>query len=189
MSLNSDQLRALGFASYGAKLRIDPAATFHGCEWIRMGNDVRIDCHVLITAGPDGGVTIGDHVHLAAGCYLFGAGAPVVLEDFSGLSSRVTIYTATDDYTDGFLTNPTVPYEYRKVTTGAVTLRRHAIVGSGSVIMPGVELGVGASVGALSFVTKSVPEFTVVFGSPARKVGDRGRRLLELEKHLRSAES
>jgi acetyltransferase-like isoleucine patch superfamily enzyme len=55
-------------------------------------------------------------------------------------------------------------------------------VGSGTVIMPGVELGEGAAVGALSFVRRSVPAFKIVAGNPLRVLGDRGRELLDLER-------
>ena len=79
------------------------------------------------------------------------------------------------------MTNPTIPDEFRNVTTAPVVLRKHALVGCGSVIMPGVTLGVGASVGALSFVNHSIPDFLVVFGTPLRKVGVRSKELLAME--------
>ena len=34
------------------------------------------------------------------------------MKDFSGISSRCTIYAESDDYSGKFLTNPTVPDEY-----------------------------------------------------------------------------
>ena len=69
---------------------------------------------------------------------------------FRGISARSLLYTATDDYIHGHLTGPTVAAKYRKVTTGDLILKKHCIIGCGSVIMP-CTLGVGASVGALSF--------------------------------------
>jgi galactoside O-acetyltransferase len=80
------------------------------------------------------------------------------------------------------MSNPTVPLEYRKVRSGDVVLKKHALVGSGSVIMPSVTLGIGASVGALSFVNRDVPEFAIVAGTPARIIGQRNRRILDLER-------
>jgi acetyltransferase-like isoleucine patch superfamily enzyme len=187
MDYTRDELERMHFAALGENVRVHRTVTFFGCQHLRIGNNVRIDCQAILSAG-EGGLFVGNHVHLAAGVFIFGAGGQVVLEDFSGLSSRVTIYTATDDYSEGYLTNPTVPDQYRKVVSGSVILRRHVIVGASSVIMPGVELGLGASVGALSFVTKSVPDFTIVFGCPARKVGERGRKLLDLERTFLAAQ-
>ena len=63
-------------------------------------------------------------------------------------------------------------------------LGRHVIVGSGSVVLPGVVIGDGCSVGALSLVTKSLPEWGVYFGAPVRRLRARSKRLLELEQRL-----
>jgi galactoside O-acetyltransferase len=120
---------------------------------------------------------------VASHCALLGTYG-IVLEDFCGLSVRVSIVSASDDYSGGCLTNPTVPGDFRQVARGRVVLRRHAIVGCGSVRMPGVEIGLGASVGALSFVNKSVPEFMVVSGNPLRRVGARSRDILQREQEL-----
>jgi acetyltransferase-like isoleucine patch superfamily enzyme len=97
----------------------------------------------------------------------------------------VSIYSSTDDYSGDTLTNPTVPDELTGVTSAPVTVGRHAIVGAGAVILPGVTIGTGTAVGALSLVRRDVADFTVVGGVPARILGERSRRLLELEQRLR----
>ncbi len=43
-----------------------------------------------------------------------------------------------------------------------------AWLGAGCIVLPGVQIGEGAVVGAGSIVTKNVPDFTVVAGVPAR---------------------
>jgi len=66
-----------------------------------------------------------------------------------------------------------------------VILREHVIVGCGSVILPGVVLERGAAVGALSLVTRSVPEYHVVLGNPARAIKKRNAdRLNALEREF-----
>jgi len=47
-------------------------------------------------------------------------------------------------------------------------VRRGAAIGSGAIIMCGVEIGEGALIGAGSLVTRDVPPYSVVVGSPAR---------------------
>ena len=51
-------------------------------------------------------------------------------------------------------------------------IRRTASVGSNVTIVCGVTIGVGALVGAGAVVTKSVPDYAIVAGVPARVVGD-----------------
>ena len=112
---------------------------------ISVGNNVRVDDFCVLAAGV-GGINIGDYVHIAVGCSLIGAGK-ITLSDFSGLSSRVAIYSSTDDYSGATMTNPTVPSKYTGVINADVFLGKHVIIGSGSVILPGITLEVGAAVG------------------------------------------
>jgi len=175
-------------AEVGHNVSIHRSVLMFSPHLIRIGSNTRIDCFGLLSAGPDG-ICIGDHVHIAAGVYLFGSGGRIVLESFCNLSSRVAVYTASDDYTEGYLTNPTVPMKFRKVQQGDVTLRRHAIVGTGGVLLPGVTLGLAASVGALTLVRKSVEDFVVVAGCPSRIIGTRDKRILEEEKKLLEEEN
>ena len=104
------------------------------------------------------GFYVGDNVHIAVGCYLFGNGGRITLEDFSAISSRVSIYTATDDYVDGYFAGPCVPPQFREVTTGPVRLKRNGVVGSGGVLLPGVVVGENSRVGALMVVNRKVPD-------------------------------
>jgi galactoside O-acetyltransferase len=101
------------------------------------------------------------------------------------LSAGVRIFSASDDYTGEFMTNPTVPERFTNVDAATVYLRKHAIVGANSVILPGIEIGIGAAVGAMSLVTKEVPDFEIHAGCPARKISERKRDLLALEEKLR----
>jgi dTDP-4-amino-4,6-dideoxy-D-glucose acyltransferase len=179
---SSEELRTM-LASVGDNVAVHRSVLMFSPQSIHVGSNVRIDCFSVLSAGQDG-IFIGDHIHIAAGAYLFGSGGRIVMESFSNLSSRVVVYTATDDYTEGYLTNPTVPVKFRKVRQGDVILRRHAIVGTGSVLLPGVTLGLAASVGALTLVHKPVGDFAVAAGIPFRIVGERNRRILEGEKEL-----
>ena len=47
-------------------------------------------------------------------------------------------------------------------------VRRGASIGSGAVILPGIEIGEGAMIGAGAVVTRSVPAGATVVGNPAR---------------------
>lgn len=185
--LSREVVEKMGFASLGENVQISDRASFYNISKISLGNNARIDDFCVLAAG-NGGIKIGEYVHIAVGCSLIGAGE-ITLSDFSGLSSRVSIYSSSDDYSGNFMTNPTVPNQYTNVKHADVFLGKHVIIGSGSVILPGITLEEGAAVGALSLVTKKCEAFGIYVGNPARRIKERQRGLLELEKAFLSSQN
>ena len=187
--LNSEELLELGFSSVGKNVKVASNSTIIGLKNITLGNDVRIDGYSTIIASGSGKLVIGNNVHIGGYC-LLSCGEDIAMSDFSGLSQGVKIYTRTDDYSGKTLTNPTIPEKYTGVKSGKVVLGKHVIIGSGSVILPGVTIGDGSSVGALSLVTKNLEEWGMYFGSPAKKIKNRSKSLLALEeRYLTEKES
>ncbi len=90
-------------------------------------------------------------------------------------------------YSGAFMTNPTVPMEYTNIYSADVKSGRHAIIGAGSIILPGVTLEEGVAVGALSLVKKDCQAFGIYTGSSAKRIDERKRDLLELEQKLLAA--
>ena len=184
--LSRSQLLALGFRAVGADVNISDASRFYNAQAIEIADHVRIDDFCILSAGA-GGIRIGRYVHI--GCYASLIGKEeITLEDFSGLSGRVSLYSSSDDYSGEWLTNPTVPDELRKANHGPVRIGRHAIIGSGAVVLPGVSVGEGAAVGALTLVARDLDPFTTYLGVPARKVGERSRDLLAVEARILAGE-
>jgi dTDP-4-amino-4,6-dideoxy-D-glucose acyltransferase len=185
-NLTGTELERLGLAAVGDDVHVDETARVFGAERVSIGSHVRIDCFTVITTGP-GAVTIGDHVHLGVGVCLFGT-AGIEIGDFASLSGRVAVYSTNDDFVGGHLSGPTVPAHLREVHAARVIVGAHAIVGAGSVILPGVRLGRGAAVGALSLVKRDVADGEVAGGVPARSLGRRDlQRLGRLEARARTA--
>lgn len=58
-----------------------------------------------------------------------------------------------------------------------IVIQNFAWVGSRAVILPGVTIGEGAVVAAGAVVSRDVPDYAVVGGVPAKKIGDRDRDL------------
>jgi galactoside O-acetyltransferase len=183
--LSASQIAQLGFGSIGSNTRISNLASLHGAERIYIGDNVRIDDFCILSAG-SGGIYIGSYVHVAAFCSIIGQ-AEIRIEDFAGLSARVSIHSSSDDYSGETMTNPTVPDRFRNVDIRPVSLGRHVIIGSGSVVLPGVTMGEGAAVGALSLVTRPCDPFSIYSGVPARRIGSRSRKLLDAEQELRGS--
>jgi dTDP-4-amino-4,6-dideoxy-D-glucose acyltransferase len=179
---SKEELRSLGLIDFGENVLISKKTSIYNPNKIRLGNNVRIDDYCVLSGGEDG-ITIGSYVHIATFCAIYGSGG-VILNDFSGLSSRVIIYSATDDYSGNSLTNPTVPEAYTAVIRGKVELKKHVIIGTNSTILPDVIIGEGSAVGANSLVNKSLNSWGIYFGSPVRKIDNRNNRIIELEKEL-----
>ncbi|MBL8488005.1 MAG: acyltransferase [Rhodocyclaceae bacterium] len=182
-----EELRALGLRHCGRNVRLSRMASLYGIENISLGDNVRIDDFCVLSAGL-GGIDIGRNVHVAVFCSLIGRGR-ISVGDFANLSSRVSIYSSSDDYSGRTMTNPTLPPAYTGAVHADVTLGKHVIVGCGSVILPGVRIGIGAAVGSLSLVRTDCHEFTMYAGTPAREIGPRDRNLLALEAALREEEA
>lgn len=182
-----DALERMGFAALGEGVQVSQLASFHGVSRIALGDNTRIDDFCVLSAGA-GGIAIGRHVHVAVFCSLIGAGR-ITLGDYSNLSSRVAVYSSSDDYSGTLMTNPTIPGEFTGVRHADVRVGRHVIVGAGSVILPGITLEEGVAVGALSLVNRDCSAFGIYGGQPARRLKERSRQLLEVETRFLASRS
>lgn len=180
--LTRDQLESMGFSALGENIQISERASIYGASRISIGSNVRIDDFCVISAGT-GGIFIGDHVHIAIGASLIGAGK-ITISDFVGISSRVSVYSSNDDYSGTVMTGPTLPSKYTNVRHADVSFEKHVIIGSGSVILPGVTLEIGVAIGALSLVSKDCKAFGIYTGNPAKRIKERSQDLLMMEEQL-----
>lgn len=64
---------------------------------------------------------------------------------------------------------------YDPAQVGAPTIRDGAVIGVGATLLPRVQIGYQATVGAASLVTRDVEDGALVMGVPARPVPQRGR--------------
>lgn len=178
-------LKDAGFHKLGRNVKIHSRSSIYGTENISIGDNVRIDDFAVIIA--TGEIRIGSHVTISCFSFIGGTNG-VVFEDFSSIGQGTKILTASDDYSGAMLTNPTVPREFTGGTAGKVVLKKHVIVGAGSVILPGCSIGTGSSVGALSLVNRCLDPWGVYVGIPVRKIKDRKKDLLVLEQQLKQKE-
>lgn len=177
------ELRAFGFARVGEGCMVARNCTIVGLANITIGDNVRIDGFTSIIA-PAGKVRIGSHVHIATASML-GARGGIEIGDFSSLSQGVRIFTAIDDFSGRRMSNSQVPEEVLGVQTAPVTIGAYVPIGSGTIILPGVEIGEGAAVGAMSLVPQSLPGWAIYAGNPAKEVGKRAHDLLVLGAQVR----
>lgn len=182
--LSEDALRDMGFAFLGRNVKISDKAAIYGAGQMRIGDNSRIDDFCVVS----GKVEIGRNVHIAPLCLVAGGTPGIRFDDFSGFAYGVKVFSQSDDYSGETMTNPTVPAEYKAEHFASVQIGRHAIVGTGSVIAPGVDLAEGTAVGAMALVMRSTEPWSIYVGNPARKLRDRSRALLAQEQAYLTSE-
>ena len=176
--LTKKKLIEVGFKSFGKNVKISSKASIYNCEQIEIGDNSRIDDFCVIS----GKVKIGRNVHITPFCLVAGGAPGIILEDFSTLAYGVKVFTQSDDYSGQTMVNSTIPNKFKVETMRPVIICRQSIIGAGSIVMPGVILEEGSSIGANSFVNKSTKPWGVYYGSPAIRIKERSKDLLLLEK-------
>ena len=137
---------------------------------IDFGNYIIIDDFVLIYAKEI--IKIGNHVHIASFTSISGGGE-LIIEDFCAISSGCRVITGTDDFKEWGFGNSTITDKFRNITTKKIHIKKFAIIGGNSVILPGVTIGEGASVGAGSVITKDLEPWGIYIGN--KRIGWRDK--------------
>lgn len=141
------------------------------CESSRVGGGTRIwafahvlpgarigaDCNICDAVFVENEVTIGDRVTIKCGVQLWD-GTEIEDDVFIGPNATFT--------NDRFPRSKRYLSQYPKTT-----IRKGASVGANATILPGLEIGAGAMVGAGAVVTRSVPPNAIVVGNPAYIAG------------------
>ncbi|TDL76473.1 acyltransferase [Peribacillus frigoritolerans] len=174
------ELKDMGLRSVGKNVKVSRKCSIYIPETISIGDHSRIDDFCCLVGG-EKGINIGSNVTIAHYCLLGGTGG-ITLKDFSGISSRVTLYSANGDYLGESLTGHTVPKKYLNIISGEIILNKHVLIGTNTTVLPSVVIGEGTAVGAHSLVTKSLDSWGVYAGVPVKRIKERKKDLLLLEK-------
>ena len=181
--LSRDEINKIGFKSVGSNVFVSERASIYNAKNISIGSHVRIDDFCILSAGIEG-IDIGCFVHMAAYSSLMGA-EKIILEDFVGISTKVSIFSTSDDYMGYGMSNPMVPNEFKLVKSLPVILKKHTLIGAHSVLLPGTTLNEGVSVGAMSVVSSNLEGWFVYMGNPAKRIVRRSNKMLEKECELK----
>lgn len=177
---SEQELQNLGFKSIGKNVKVSSKASIYNTDQIEIGDNSRIDDFCVIS----GRIKIGCYVHITPMCLVAGGDKGIEIKDFVALAYGVKVFSQSDDYSGQTMTNSNVPKKYKNEIKEKIVIEKHSIVGAGSIIMPGVQLREGTSIGAMSLVRKSTEEWSIYVGNPAKKIKDRSRALLELEQQF-----
>ena len=138
-------------ARIGARVIVGDQACVR--ERVEIGDDVVVGRGTLI----ENDTTVGALTKIQADAYIT---AYSTLEESVFIAPRVI--TTNDNYMGRT--------EKRFASTKGPTVRRGARVGGGAILLPGIEVGEEAFVGAGAVVIRDVPPRAVVVGSPARQI-------------------
>lgn len=172
---NLTELLELGFKSIGKNVLISKKCSIYGAQNMIIGDNVRIDDFCILS----GEIVIGDYVHISAYVALYGK-YKIIIGNFVTISARTTIYSATDDFSGEFMISPMVPVEFTNIIHGAVVLKDYVQIGANNIIMSNLTLDEGVATGAFSFVNKSLEEWAIYFGIPAKFYKLRSKKLQDL---------
>ncbi len=156
-----------------------------GLENITFGKNIIIDDFVFLHAKKE--IKIGNNVHIACFTSITG-GEALHVGDYSAISQGCRILTATDDFKEWGFGNSTIGEQYRNTTRLPIRIGKFCIIGANSVVLPGVSIGEGATVGACSVVTKDVAPWGVYIGN--KKINERNKEaVLETYERYRREKS
>lgn len=175
--LDEQQLAAAGFKRVGRGVKVSDRASIYDAQRIELGDYARIDDFCVVS----GTVTLGNYCHVTPMCLVAGGEPGIVLGDFATLAYGVRIFAQSDDYSGETMVNSLVPRSFKNELFAPVSVGRQVIIGAGTVVFPGVDIAEGCAIGAMSLVNKSTLPWGIYVGSPARRIKERKKALLELE--------
>jgi UDP-2-acetamido-3-amino-2,3-dideoxy-glucuronate N-acetyltransferase len=154
MPVNDDVLLGNNVNIYHPQL-----VNLYGCQ---IGDDTKIGSFVEIQKN----VTVGCRCKVSSHSFLCEG---VVIEDEVFIGHGVMF--TNDVYPKATNEDGTLQTEANWAVVKTL-VKRCASIGSNATVLPGLTIGEKALVGAGAVVTKSVPDYAIVAGVPARVVGD-----------------
>jgi acetyltransferase-like isoleucine patch superfamily enzyme len=170
---SEDELQALGFKNIGSNILLSKKSSVFGHKNISLGNNIRIDDFVIISSKKE--IIINNNVHIGAFSYISGD-ETIELHDNVGISQGVRIYSTVDDFFGLGLSGPMIDDIFRDTISGKVIIKKYSVIGSGTVIMPGVTIGFNSAVGAMSLVNKDINDDKLATGIPAKEIFNRSKK-------------
>jgi UDP-2-acetamido-3-amino-2,3-dideoxy-glucuronate N-acetyltransferase len=134
-----------------------------------IGDNCNINCHTFI----ENDVIIGNNVTVKAGVFLWDG---IIINNNVFIGPNVTFIN------DKYPRSKQYPAKFLKTI-----VKENASIGAAAIIMGGVIIGEFSLIGAGSLVTKSIPDFALAAGSPAKIVGwvdEGGNRLKTIDGKL-----
>jgi acetyltransferase-like isoleucine patch superfamily enzyme len=158
----------------GKNVLIDVGVFLYGTKNISIGDYTWIDAGCRIEAML-GEVKIGKRVHIAP-FVILAARKPLIVGDYVGIGAGAKIYANSERPHGGKrMSGPMIPEEYKAYYSKKMVIEKDSCIGTGSVLLPGANIGVGAVVGANTVIKRKVNPYDIVAGLPPRIIGKRAK--------------
>lgn len=147
-------------------------------ELAEIGRNSIIDDFAYISCQ----LSIGDFTHISAGCHMIGGPkARISIGNFVNIGPNCNLVGGQNDYRGGGLVGPPIPEAYGgEPGIAPIKIDDHVLLGCNVVILPGVHLPEGVSIGAFSLVKKGeYKPWTLYAGIPAKELGKRDGNLIK----------
>ena len=124
--------------------------------------------HVMHGAKIGNDCNVGEHAFIESGAVI---GNGVVVKNGVSVWSGITIEDNVFLGPNCVLTNDPNPRANVRKSPGLTIIRANASIGANATILCGLTIGRFAFVGAGAIVLRSIPDFGLVVGNPARQIG------------------
>ena len=171
---SEEELSQIGFKYIGENVKVSRKVSIYSPERISIGDNVRIDDFCILS----GEIVLGSNIHISPYVALYGA-LGIEFEDYTGISAHSVVYSAMDDFGGDYLVGSIHPDSQTNVTGGKVLIRRFSQIGVNCVVFPNLSLGEGVAVGACTLVNRSLEEWGIYAGIPARRLKNRNKGMLK----------
>lgn len=172
---SQEELSQIGLKSFGNNVLISRYARIYSPHKISIGDNVRIDDFCILS----GDISLGSHIHISPYVALYGA-LGIEFEDYTGISAHSVVYSAMDDFSGNYLVGSVHPTELTNVTGGKVLVKKYSQIGVNCVVFPNLTIEEGVAIGACTLVSKSLEEWGIYAGIPAKRIRERTRRMIKL---------
>jgi acetyltransferase-like isoleucine patch superfamily enzyme len=136
-------------------------------ENVHLGRNVYVGHRSILKGYHNNTMRVGDETWIGQNCFFHSAGG-LDIGARVGIGPGVIILTSNHQELGRAVAPLLSPIE-----TAPVSIEDEVNIGVGSIVMPGVRVGIGAKIGAGSVVTHDVAPFTIVAGNPARMLRER----------------
>jgi len=156
--------------SLGDNIFLDSGVTLDAIgirSHITIGNSIFLGKHSLLSCSSST-ITLGNHISIGPNCYIRASRGPVTLGSHITIGAHTVIISGGPHYK-----RLDIPMMNQSGTADGITIGDDVWLGVGVRVIDGVNIGNGSVIGAGAVVTKSIPEYSIAVGVPAKVIQSR----------------